>query len=68
MAVIAKEPIRNQVADLLREDILMGKYRPGDHIITAGLAEEFQIGRGVIREALMQLEAEGVLVIGSFRV
>ena len=41
MAVIAKEPIRNQVADLLREDILMGKYRPGDHIITAGLAEEF---------------------------
>lgn len=60
--MISREPIKNQVADILREAILTGRYKPGDHVVTKDIAYRLQIGRGVIREALMQLETEGLIV------
>lgn len=51
-----------EVADALRERIRSGELRPGQRMPTqAGLAEEFGVERGTIREALAILKAERLL-------
>lgn len=46
----------------LRDDIVEGKYRIGDPLIETVLAQEFGVSRTPIREALKQLEFEGLVV------
>lgn len=41
----------------ISERILDGAYRPGERLVEAALAAEFEVGRGSIREALRRLEA-----------
>ena len=45
----------------LRMKILNGDMKPGDKIIEQELASEFGISRGPVREALRQLEQEGMV-------
>lgn len=52
----------NQIADLLRERIINGYLRPGTPLIERELAEQLGVSRIPVREALMQLEAEGLVV------
>lgn len=49
------------VIELLREAIVTGKYVPGERILQDELIERFNFSATPIREALQQLEAEGVL-------
>lgn len=58
---ITREPIKNRAAAYLREAILTGKLLPEERIVPAAIAEALNTGRGVIREALMQLETEGLV-------
>ncbi len=53
---------REQITDLLREDILCGRLDEGARLSEAKLAERFGVSRGPIREALAQLTQEGLLV------
>ncbi len=53
---------REQITDLLREDILCGRLDEGDRLSEAKLAERFGVSRGPIREALALLTQEGLLV------
>jgi GntR family transcriptional regulator of gluconate operon len=46
----------------LRVHIIGGDLRPGTHLVEDALAEQFEVSRGPIRDALRQLEAEGLLV------
>ncbi len=46
----------------LQNDILNGKYKPGDNLIETRLSEELGVSRTPIREALRQLELEGLVV------
>ena len=57
--------LRQQVAEILRNDILRGKYLPGDRIVEAEVAEKLGISRGPIREAIRQLEEEGLVTYSS---
>ena len=52
-----------RVADGLRESILRGEYRPGDRIIQETLSSKFGGSRIPVREALRQLESEGLITL-----
>jgi DNA-binding GntR family transcriptional regulator len=47
--------------DRLREDILLGELGPGQRLIEAELTERFGATRGAVRQALIQLEGEGLV-------
>ncbi|MEW6112499.1 MAG: GntR family transcriptional regulator [Thermodesulfobacteriota bacterium] len=54
-------PIRTQTLRKLREAILDGYFKPGDRLYEKELCEQFGVSRTSIREALRQLEAEGLV-------
>lgn len=45
----------------IREDILNDKYKTGDKIVEAKLADELGVSRTPVREALKQLELDGLV-------
>jgi len=45
----------------IRQDILMGRLLPGQRVKVAEVAERYGIGQMPVREALLQLEGEGLL-------
>ncbi|WP_210496092.1 GntR family transcriptional regulator [Microvirga antarctica] len=51
----------DEVADVLRERIYAGTYRPGDVLRQESLATEFGISRTPLREALRVLERDGLV-------
>lgn len=57
----------DRVYALLRQEIGSGAFRPGQRIHEKGLAERLGISRTPIREALLRLETEGVVVCNSRR-
>lgn len=61
------EPIRAEstaalVARRLRDAIAHGWFRPGQQLIEADLAKQFEVSRGVLREAMQRLTQEGLLI------
>lgn len=57
-----KLSLTERIFQELRDDIVEGKYRIGDPLIETVLAHEFGVSRTPIREALKQLEFEGLVV------
>lgn len=53
--------LRGKIFNILRQQILDGKYLPGDNLIETKLAEELGVSRTPIREAIRQLELEGLV-------
>lgn len=53
--------LREKIFHRLREDIINGKYKAGDSLIELKLAEEMGVSRTPIREAIRQLELEGLV-------
>ena len=51
----------NKIFRQLQDDILNGKYEPGDILTEMKLSEELGVSRTPIREALKQLELEGLV-------
>lgn len=56
-------PLRQQVLDGLRQAIIDGRLAPGARLIERELTEMMRVSRTVIREALRQLESEGLIAI-----
>lgn len=54
--------LRKQIASQLRDEILFGHLEEGEALVEAKLAARFDVSRGPIREALIQLANEGVAV------
>ncbi|MGA9009181.1 MAG: GntR family transcriptional regulator [Xanthobacteraceae bacterium] len=57
----AHAPLRHQVLDYLREGIIAGRLAPGSRLVERELIEMLGVSRTVIREALRQLETEGLV-------
>jgi len=54
-------PVREQAAKNIREAIISGFYSPGQRLYEKELCELTGVSRTSIREALRQLEAEGII-------
>lgn len=61
MAVTRHPPIRDQIADILRTAIVNLEFAPGQLLVERNLCELTQASRPSVREALRQLEAEGLV-------
>ena len=55
--------LRGQVFHVIREDILKGRYKENDELREATLGKELGVSRTPVREALRQLELEGLVKI-----
>jgi DNA-binding GntR family transcriptional regulator len=56
---------REKIIDIIRERIASGSIAPGSLLSETALAEEFNASRTPVREALKQLETEGLVEIRS---
>ena len=56
-------PLRGAVVRRLREAIISGQLKPGDRLVEARLAKSLKISRPSLREAMRQIEAEGLIEI-----
>lgn len=54
-------PYRDKVYDVIKENIILGIIKPGEHLIETELSEKFNISRSPIREALRKLESDGLV-------
>jgi DNA-binding GntR family transcriptional regulator len=54
-------PLREQVLELLRNDIVEQRLRPGHRLIERELIEQIGVSRTTVREVLRQLAAEGLV-------
>jgi DNA-binding GntR family transcriptional regulator len=63
----AVKTLPEQLAEKLVEQIIRGDFTPGQRLHEMRLAEQFQVSRGPVREALRLLEREGLVVMLSHR-
>jgi len=61
MAEPAYKTKKDAVVELLREAILSAQYKPGERLLQEEIARRLNVSPTPVREALRQLEAEGVL-------
>jgi len=61
--VTDKYSLRGRVFHRIREDILSGKYSKNEELKEATIGAEFGVSRTPVREALRQLELEGLIYI-----
>lgn len=54
-------PLREQVLESLRQAVIDGRLTPGERLVERELVESLGVSRTVIREALRQLETEGLV-------
>lgn len=59
--------LREQVAQQIRAAIIEGRIKPNDHITELTLTEQLGVSRTPIREALILLEREGLVVAAPNR-
>jgi DNA-binding GntR family transcriptional regulator len=59
--------LRQQVAETLRRAIVHGDAVPGERLLEEELAEQLGMSRGPVREALRQLEQEGLIASFPYR-
>src|SRR6478672_10876026 len=62
---LTKTNLREQALASLRTAITSGQIPPQTQMVETELSEQLQISRGTLREAMRQLQQEGLLTAGS---
>ncbi len=62
---LEKTSLRQQALSALRRAITTGQLTPGTHLVETELSEKLQISRGTLREAMRQLQQEGLISAGA---
>jgi DNA-binding GntR family transcriptional regulator len=57
----APRSLAEDAADRIREQILAGGFRPGEHLVEAKIAQQLNVSRGPVREAFKLLRADGLV-------
>lgn len=58
---VRQPPLGEQLLDQLRALIVRGELAAGTHLVEGWMAERFGVSRGPVRDALKQLEIEGLV-------
>ena len=53
---LAREPLREQIRQVLVEGLLSGRWQPGERIVERRIAAELRVSQAPVREALRELE------------
>ena len=64
---IARQSLPDAIAVQLRERIFNGEFKDGDPIVQEAIAEEYEVSRMPVREALRQLEGQGLVVLKTHK-
>ncbi|WP_068278802.1 GntR family transcriptional regulator [Aldersonia kunmingensis] len=62
---LEKTSLRQQALIALRRAITTGQLAPGTHLVETELSEALHISRGTLREAMRQLQQEGLISVGD---
>lgn len=62
---LEKTSLRQQAVDALRRAITSGQLAPRSPLVETELSEMLQISRGTLREAMRQLQQEGLITVGA---
>lgn len=65
--MIQRSTLREQLADALREEILAGRLLPGHEFTVREIAESYGVSATPVREALLDLAAQGLLHLEQHR-
>jgi DNA-binding GntR family transcriptional regulator len=57
-----RAPLADQIADSIRNMIVTGDLKPGDRIVESRIARDIGVGQPTVREALVALEHQGLVV------
>jgi DNA-binding GntR family transcriptional regulator len=66
-AVVRRDTLRSQIADALRDEILAGRLEAGRHVTVKEIAEQYGVSATPVREALVDLAAQGLLDVEEHR-
>lgn len=58
---LAAQPLGARLAQQLRIEILSGKLRQDEHLVELQLAEAYGVSRGPVRDAIKELERDGLV-------
>lgn len=59
--------LRQRLYESLKEEIITNRFKPGEELQINRLAEEFGVSSTPVREALLRLEGDGLVVLASNR-
>jgi DNA-binding GntR family transcriptional regulator len=57
------KPLREVIADSIRESIISGKLKPGERLLEVNISKILGVSRTPAREAFLQLDSEGFLEV-----
>ncbi|MCR1785253.1 GntR family transcriptional regulator [Nocardioides carbamazepini] len=63
MITVPAAPVRQEVVRAVRQDILQLELAPGQRLAEPMMCERYGVSRTVVREALRQLESEGLITL-----
>ncbi|MEU6619508.1 GntR family transcriptional regulator [Streptomyces litmocidini] len=58
---VTRSTLRQQIADALRDEVLAGRLQPGEEFTVKQIAEQYGVSATPVREALVDLCAQGLL-------
>ncbi|KAA0935864.1 GntR family transcriptional regulator [Streptomyces apricus] len=58
---VMRSTLRQQIADALRDEVLAGRLQPGKEFTVKEIAEQYGVSATPVREALVDLSAQGLL-------
>ncbi|MER6777400.1 MULTISPECIES: GntR family transcriptional regulator [unclassified Streptomyces] len=58
---VTRNTLRQQIADALRDEVLAGRLPPGTEFTVKQIAEQYEVSATPVREALVDLSAQGLL-------
>ncbi|MFF1543874.1 GntR family transcriptional regulator [Streptomyces sp. NPDC058291] len=64
---VTRNTLRRQIADALRDEVLAGRLQPGQEFTVKEIAEQYGVSATPVREALVDLSAQGLLEADQHR-
>lgn len=65
MSSLSLKSLAQQVAEKIENEIIEGRFQPGQRLLESTLSEQWNISRSPIREAMRILTGEGLLIFRS---